>query len=470
VAPTHVAQPRWLAFNTALALELGLDPQTVHSDAGLAILAGNELPIGAASIALAYAGHQFGHFVPQLGDGRAILLGEVVDCSGTRRDIQLKGAGPTPYSRRGDGRAAIGPVLREYLLSEAMFALGIPTTRALAAVATGEYIWRETATPGAILTRVANSHVRVGTFQFFAARDDQAALQQLSNYVIERHYPQVSAAPRPTLALLQAVAEAQAQLLAQWLQVGFIHGVMNTDNSSICGETLDYGPCAFLEAYNPQQVYSAIDRNGRYAFANQPLIAQWNLARLAETLLPLIDPDPDQALVLAEAVVNGFTARFDQHWRSGMHRKLGLLQTPDTDQTLLQDWLDALALDQVDYTLAFRMLGDALDDAPAWDACRALFADPTAVDAWHARWCAQLQRDPQTTEERRALMHSSNPAIIARNHQVQAALLAAQNGDLTPFDDLLAALRQPFSDNAVTRPYRAAALPHQQVCQTFCGT
>ena len=358
-APTPVAAPRLIRFNAGLAAELGIDPATFAGAEGAALVVGNRLPEGAEPIAMAYAGHQFGHFVPQLGDGRALLIGEVRDRTGRLRDIHLKGSGPTPFSRRGDGRAALGPVLREYLVSEAMHALGIPTTRALAAATTGEPVFRETVLPGAVLMRVASSHVRVGTFQYFAARGDMTAVEALLAYVIDRHYPHLEAAPEPALALLGAVAERQAALVAAWMLVGFIHGVMNTDNMSICGETIDFGPCAFMEAYDPATVFSAIDEGGRYAYANQPPIAQWNIARLAETLLPLIDPDEEKAIAKASEVVSGFRARFEAHWLSGVRGKLGLSSAEPDDLDLATDWLAALQQGGADFTLSFRRLAEA---------------------------------------------------------------------------------------------------------------
>jgi len=360
--PAAVAEPRLIAFNRDLAEELGLDVPAIEP-AAAAIFSGNALPAGAEPIAVAYAGHQFGSFVPQLGDGRAILLGEVIDRSGRRRDIQLKGSGRTPFSRRGDGRAALGPVLREYVVSEAMHALGIPTTRALAAVATGEPVYREEVLPGAVLTRVAASHIRVGTFQFFAARGDQDGVRTLADHVLARHYPELAEAERPYLALLAGVAERQARLVAHWMHVGFIHGVMNTDNMAVSGETIDYGPCAFMDAYDPQTVFSAIDHGGRYAFANQPNIALWNLARLAETLLPLIDPDPQAAIGQAREALGGFAERFEGFWLDGMRRKLGLATAEADDQALANGLLQAMAQGTADFTLTFRRLCDAAEAA-----------------------------------------------------------------------------------------------------------
>src|SRR5437870_2394832 len=353
VAPTPVTAPRLIKLNRALAVHLGLDPDVLESPEGAEILAGKRLPDGADPIAMAYAGHQFGQFVPQLGDGRAILLGEVIDRDGVRRDIQLKGSGPTPFSRRGDGRAALGPVLREYIVSEAMAALGIPTTRALAAVTTGEPVWRETPLPGAVLTRVASSHIRVGTFQFFAARGDLDAIRRLADHVISRHYPEAFDAANPYRSLLDLVISRQAALIAKWLVVGFIHGVMNTDNMSIAGETIDYGPCAFMDVYHPAMVYSSIDNMGRYAYGNQPRIAQWNLARLAETLLPLLAEDKDAAVEEAKAALASFATGFETAYAAGLSRKLGLFQPRPDDLSLAQDLLERMARNGADFTLIF---------------------------------------------------------------------------------------------------------------------
>src|SRR4051794_1437531 len=359
VVPTPVASPRLIKLNRPLAIHLGLDPDRLSSPEGTEILAGKRLPDGADPIAMAYAGHQFGHFVPQLGDGRAILLGEVIDQDGVRRDIQLKGSGPTPFSRRGDGRAALGPVLREYVVSEAMAALGIPTTRSLAAAMTGESVLRETALPGAVLTRVAASHIRVGTFQYFAARGDTDGVRRLADHVIARHYPEAAAATRPYHALLDGVIGRQADLVARWLLVGFIHGVMNTDNTSISGETIDYGPCAFMDHYEPAKVFSSIDEQGRYAYANQPRIALWNLTRLAECLLPLLAEQQDKAIEEAQSALINFAEAFNTAYQAGLRRKLGLFTARDGDPVLAQDLLDAMAKNQADFTLTFRRLSDA---------------------------------------------------------------------------------------------------------------
>jgi uncharacterized protein YdiU (UPF0061 family) len=471
VAPTPVASPRLIKLNRPLAIHLGLDPDVLASPEGTEILAGKSIPDGADPIAMAYAGHQFGHFVPQLGDGRAILLGEVIDADGVRRDIQLKGSGPTPYSRRGDGRAALGPVLREYIVSEAMAKLGIPTTRSLAAAMTGENVLRETALPGAVLTRVAASHIRVGTFQYFAARGDTEGVRRLADHVIARHYPEVADRERPYLALLGAVIARQADLVARWLLVGFIHGVMNTDNTSVSGETIDYGPCAFMDHYDPAQVFSSIDETGRYAYANQPRIAQWNLTRLAECLLPLISEEQDKAISDAQAALGEFVEAFDTAYQAGLRGKLGLFTARDEDRILAQDLLDAMAKGQADFTLTFRRLSDAAAD-PANDShVRQLFTEPGLYDEWAARWRQRISEEPQNPAARRAAMRSVNPAFIPRNHRVEAMIEAAvKRDDFALFEELLTVLSSPYEDQPGYAGYTDPPEPHQRVLQTFCGT
>jgi serine/tyrosine/threonine adenylyltransferase len=471
VAPTPVDSPRLIKLNRQLAIHLGLDPDRLGSPEGTEILAGKRIPDGADPIAMAYAGHQFGHFVPQLGDGRAILLGEVIDADGVRRDIQLKGSGPTPFSRRGDGRAALGPVLREYIVSEAMASLGIPTTRSLAAVVTGESVMRETPLPGAVLTRVASSHIRVGTFQYFAARGDTEGVRRLADHVIARHYPQAANADRPYHALLEGVIARQAQLIARWLLVGFIHGVMNTDNSSISGETIDYGPCAFMDAYDPAAVFSSIDEQGRYAYANQPRIALWNLTRLAECLLPLFSDQQDNAIEEAQLALGGFAEAFTAAYQAGLRSKLGLFTARDDDPALAQDLLDAMAGNQADFTLTFRRLSDAALD-PGGDAeVRRLFAEPSAYDEWAARWRQRIGDEPQDPAARQAAMRSVNPAFIPRNHLIEAVIDAAVNrDDFAPFEQLLVVLSKPYQDQPTLAGYAEPPKPHQRVLQTFCGT
>jgi uncharacterized protein YdiU (UPF0061 family) len=441
----QVARPRIIKFNRQLADELGLDADALDSDAGARIFSGNETPEGAVPLAQAYAGHQFGGFVPQLGDGRALLIGEVIDRHGRRRDIQLKGSGPTPFSRTGDGRAALGPVLREYLIGEVMHAFGIPTTRALAAVITGEPVYRERALPGAVLTRVAASHVRVGTFQFFAMRGEQAKVGQLADYVIDRHYPELKGQANPYLGLLERVCDRQAALVASWMHVGFIHGVMNTDNMTISGETIDYGPCAFMDHYDPATVFSSIDTQGRYAYANQPRIAQWNLARLAETLLPLLDEEANRAIARATDVINAFTGQYERYWIKGMRAKLGLFAEEEADLNLATEFLTAMEGNNVDYTLAFRYLADAA--LGQHERVRALFADPSNYDRWSEHWRARLSRESVEPLERAQAMRRANPAFIPRNHRAEEALSAAvEHDDFAPFETLLQILARPFDD------------------------
>ena len=464
--PTPVAGPRLIRVNTALAEQLGLDPASLVSADGIAVLSGNLVPEGAASVALAYAGHQFGHFNPQLGDGRAILLGEVVGNDGLRRDIQLKGAGPTPFSRQGDGRAALGPVLREYLVSEAMAALGLPTTRALAAVTTGEAVARETMLPGGVLTRVASSHIRVGTFQYFAAREDTEAVRLLADHAIARHYPEALGAENPYLAFLRAVAERQASLIARWLSIGFIHGVMNTDNCSVAGETIDYGPCAFMDEYHPGTVFSSIDRGARYAYGNQPSIGLWNVSRLAETLLPLIGPDQDAALAAAKDVLAVYGPRFHADYAALLRRKIGLSEEQGGDNDLAQDLLKLMMGNNADFTLTFRQLGEG-DGSGARDQ----FMDVTAFDAWHQRWQQRLAAEDVAPEARRTAMRAINPAFIPRNHRVEAALNAAiERNDFGPFEELLAVLSRPYDDQPGMERYAEPPAESERVRQTFCGT
>jgi uncharacterized protein YdiU (UPF0061 family) len=439
--------------NAPLARELGIDP--AHLTAEMAV--GNVLPEGATPIAQAYAGHQFGPRVPQLGDGRAILLGEVVDVNGRRRDIQLKGAGQTPFSRRGDGRAALGPVLREYLVSEAMHALGIPTTRALMGATTGERVYRETALPGAVLTRVAASHIRVGTFQFFAVRKDIESLRALLEHVIARHYPLLQGAANPALALLDAVMEAQAMLVSRWVGVGFIHGVMNTDNMAISGETIDYGPCAFMDAYDPATVFSSIDTYGRYAYGNQAPIAQWNLARLAEALLPLLHEDREEAIRIATERIEAFPAIYTRHWLQAFRHKIGLASEEDGDMDLIQSLLDALQLKRSDFTISFRGLANG--------------EEPEALADWLPKWRERLARDPQDDKQRQALMRGANPAYIPRNHLVEEMIQAAvERDDYAPFESMLRILMTPYEEQPGAGRYAEAPADTEKVYRTFCGT
>ncbi len=479
--PQAVPQPKLLFFNAALAEELGLDGAALAGDLGTQIFAGNSVPEGAQPVAQAYAGHQFGGFSPQLGDGRAVLLGEVVDRAGKRRDIALKGSGRTPFSRGGDGKAAVGPMLREVLIGEAMHALGIPTTRALAVVATGQRVMRETPLPGAVLTRVADSHIRVGTFQFFAARGDVERVRRLADYTIARHDPELAGRPARFLALLEHMAERQAALIAQWMNVGFIHGVMNTDNMTLSGETIDYGPCAFLEAYDPGTVFSSIDSQGRYAYGNQPAIAQWNVTRLAEALLPLLAEDADEAAALARPVIEAFPARYHHHLLQGQRAKLGLRAADGAsdadDAALAAEWLALLQAGQIDFTLAWRRLAAAAagDEAPL----RELFAGSAAPDAWLAHWRERCAREDEGEQPAAALgaaraerMRQANPWLIPRNHRVEEALAAASDdADLGPFERLLGALRQPYLETAANAVYAEPAPAAVTACyRTFCGT
>jgi uncharacterized protein YdiU (UPF0061 family) len=471
VTPAHVRAPRLVRANAALATQLGLDPAWLASEEGVAILAGNQIAAGSEPIATAYAGHQFGNFVPQLGDGRAILLGELVDDAGRRRDIQLKGAGRTPFSRGGDGRAALGPVLREYVVSEAMAALGIPTTRALAAVVTGDVVRREELLPGAVLTRVAASHIRVGTFQFFASRGDVDGLRVLADYVIARHYPDAARAAQPYRALLDGVIRAQARLIADWMLVGFIHGVMNTDNMAITGETIDYGPCAFLDEYDPQAVFSAIDTYARYAYFRQPAIGQWNLARLAECLLPLLGDDPDAAVSAANDALGAYTAWFEEAYQGRLRQKLGLYTDRAGDAELGRDLLEAMRANSADFTLTFRRLSEAACGDECDDGVRDLFADPSAFDAWAARWRRRLAEEPTDAATRRSAMLAMNPAFIPRNHRVEAVIRAAiDDDDFAPFHELVTVLSKPFDTQPAFAQYADPPAAHERVFRTFCGT
>ena len=471
--PTPVAEPRLVKLNVPLALDLGLDPEALASAEGVAILAGNDVAEGSEPLALAYAGHQFGHFVPRLGDGRANLLGEVTGRDGRHVDLQLKGSGPTPFSRGGDGRAALGPVLREYIVSEAMAAMGVPTTRALAAVTTGQPVFRETALPGAVLTRVAASHLRVGTFQYFAARGDREGLRTLADYAITRHYPEAAAAKQPYRTLLEGVVRRQAQLVARWMLLGFVHGVMNTDNMSISGETIDYGPCAFLETYDPDTVFSSIDRNGRYAYGNQVHAAHWNLTRLAEALLPVLEGEwggQEAALAAASEALAGFEPQFEAARLDGMRRKLGLTEEREGDALLAEDLLRRMALNRADFTLTFRRLCDAAAGPEAEARVRSLFAEPLAYDTWAVAWRERLARESISGSARATAMRHVNPVYIPRNHLVQEALDAAIANDFQPFETILDVLSNPFEERPGCERYATPARPEECVMQTFCGT
>jgi serine/tyrosine/threonine adenylyltransferase len=467
-APTAVREPRLVAFNRPLAAMLGLEADGLDSPEGAAVFAGNAVPPGARPIAQAYAGHQFGHFTA-LGDGRAILLGEQITPSGDRMDIQLKGAGQTRFSRGGDGRAAVGPMLREYIISEAMHALGIPTTRSLAVVKTGEPVFRETVLDGAVLTRVATSHIRVGTVQWAAAHDDREALLAIADYTRARHYPELADVAEPDelhelrRALFDAILARQASLIARWQLVGFIHGVMNTDNMSLSGETIDYGPCAFMDSYDPATVFSSIDHGGRYAYGNQPAIAHWNLARLAEAMLPLFDQDVDRGVERATASLDRFPELFEQHWLDGMRAKLGLFTQEDTDKALVDDLLAWMQRRSADFTNTFRSLttGRLAGDAAA--------ADPE-VEAWHRRWVARRGRQPQSPAEAEELMRRNNPAFIPRNHHVEEALEAATSADdFSVLERLLDVLATPY-DHGRDLPMFSTPSPCDRSYRTFCGT
>ena len=461
-APVPVRDPRLVVLNHALALSLGLDPDALEQPENAGIFTGNMLPDGADPIAQAYAGHQFGHFTG-LGDGRAILLGEHLAPDGRRFDIQLKGSGRTAFSRGGDGRAALGPMLREYIISEAMHALGIPTTRSLAVATTGEKVARQEILDGSVLTRVASSHIRVGTFQWAAAHQDPAALRMLADHVIARHFPELADSPAPYPALLDAVIERQTALIARWLHVGFIHGVMNTDNMALSGETIDYGPCAFMDAYDPATVFSSIDHHGRYAYGNQSKIGLWNLARLAEAMLPLLDPDQKRAVDLANGALGGFEDRFHDHWLAGMRAKLGLFSAEPGDETLVASLLGWMHSARRDFTLTFRTLSDqAAITTPS-------FADPDFA-SWHGRWKHRLTLQPQSPADAENRMRAHNPAVIPRNHKVEEALAAAtERADLDVMRRLLAALTRPY-DAGHPEEYIHPAAPDGRVYQTFCGT
>lgn len=464
----EVPAPELLLLNGALADELGLDPDALASRGGVDLMVGNAVAEGSSPIAMAYSGHQFGHYSPRLGDGRALLLGEILDARGRRRDIHLKGSGRTPFARGGDGKAAVGPMLREYVVSEAMHALGIPTTRALAVIATGERIARDTPLPGAVLVRVAASHLRVGTFQYAAATGDVGLLRRLADYAIARHHADLASLENPYLAFFGRVVAAQASLVARWMHVGFVHGVMNTDNTTISGETIDYGPCAFMDRHDPETVFSSIDHGGRYAYGRQPRVLQWNLARLAEALLPLIDPESERAIEVATETLRGFDDHYLGAWRAGMRAKLGIAREGSEVDALVDDLPTWLAQQQVDHTLFFRRLSEAArgDEAPV----RAQFAAPAAFDVWARRWRALL---PVGADERRAVgeaMDRVNPIYIPRNHEVERALAAATVGDLAPIRRLLDAITRPFDERPgfddLTRPAPADGGPYV----TYCGT
>ncbi|MCY9698357.1 protein adenylyltransferase SelO [Paenibacillus alginolyticus] len=461
--PAPVSSPKVVILNDQLASSLGLNIQSLQSNEGAAALAGNDIPEGALPLAQAYAGHQFGHF-NRLGDGRALLLGEQITPHGTRVDIQLKGSGRTPYSRGGDGRAALGPMLREYIISEAMYAFGIPTTRSLAVVTTGESIIRETEQPGAILTRIAASHLRVGTFQYAAKFGTKEDLQALADYTLQRHFPEIDASDENHyLLLLQEVIKRQASLISKWQLVGFIHGVMNTDNMAISGETIDYGPCAFMDAYDPATVFSSIDKQGRYAYGNQPYIAAWNLARFAETLLPLLHDNEEQALKLAEDAIASFSVLYHRNWFAGMRAKLGIFNEEEQDESLIKDLLHMLQKYSADYTNTFRALTfDKLEGSDLFGS--------TEFSQWLELWQARLGRQEETKASSHQMMRSSNPAVIPRNHRVEEALEAAVNqGDYSVMERLLDALSSPYA-HSNDHDYFTNPTKSTQPYRTFCGT
>ncbi len=456
--PTAVTSPKLVKLNTGLAAKIGVDVRDLTVD----VLAGNSVPDGADPVAMAYAGHQFGGFVPQLGDGRAVLLGEVVGPDGVRRDIQLKGSGPTVFSRNGDGRAAIGAVLREYIVSEAMAALGIPTTRALAAVTTGDMIRRETLLPGGVLTRVAQSHIRVGTFQYHFAQRDTKSLARLAEYAIDRHYPEAARGENPVLAFFESVVERQAGLIAKWMQVGFIHGVMNTDNMSIAGETIDFGPCAFMDKFHPDTVFSSIDRHGRYAWSNQPNIAHWNLAQLGQSLMVLVDKDADVARSKVSAVLDRFPALFSDAYYKGFAAKAGVAPTLE-GRNLIRDLHRIMAENAVDFSLFFHHLTE-MAQGGSENGIRHLFDSPDVFDAWALRWQDLRTSDP-ASEMRRV-----NPVFIPRNHRVEEVIVAANAGIYEPLDRLLGILENPFEPQPENEEYMAEPRPEEIVYETFCGT
>jgi len=462
LSPVPVRKPEMVTFNAPLASDMGLDFSGISTDAKAALFGGNIMPEGAEPLAQAYAGHQFGHFT-MLGDGRAILWGEHITPSGQRLDIQFKGSGPTPYSRGADGRAVLGPMLREYITSEAMHALNIPTTRSLAVVTNGEKVYRETGLPGAILTRIASSHIRVGTFEYAALQQDKGITQKLVNYTIDRHYPWIKEEHNKTLSLLKAVIEKQADLIIHWMRVGFIHGVMNTDNMTLSGETIDYGPCAFMDAYNPKTVFSSIDHMGRYAYANQPNIAQWNLARLAETMLPLLDDEIEKAADTIEEVINGFGALYKDKWLSMMRAKLGLFGARAEDESLITDLLGWMQRVGADYTNTFQHLTE--DKPPQGEPY-----NDRAFKEWYTHWQAQLAKNTKPLKSSLSLMRANNPAVIPRNHKVEQVLDAATNGNLKPLKNLLAALQEPYKNRSDLKPYQSPPEPEDRVYQTFCGT
>ncbi len=465
-SPTKVPNPELILWNESLAKDLRLSLDSSTESNLCDIFSGNQVPAGAQPIALAYAGHQFGHFVPQLGDGRALLLGEVIDINGTRYDIQLKGSGVTPFSRQGDGKSPLGPVIREYIVSEAMFHLGVPTTRALAATTTGETVYREEALPGGVFTRVASSHIRVGSFAYFAAQGDTENLQLLLDYSVNRHYPQIKGEPNVPLAFLKAVVDAQASLVAHWMDIGFIHGVMNTDNTSISGITIDYGPCAFMDHFNPQQVYSYIDQQGRYAYCNQLPIVQWNLSRLAETMIPLMGKDQKESIQLLEKELDHLKDQFDSYWLKRMTRKIGLFDVDSQDFDLISTWLNYLEEKQLDYTLSFRKLSGLLDEQNK----DSFFNKTESFHHFINLWNNRLDQQGINKQDVKKLMDENNPLYIPRNHQVERAIQDAYKGDYSTFKEMVQVLKSPFTEQPGFERYTEPPLSHEMIQNTFCGT
>ncbi len=466
--PTEVARPGLIRVNGPLARQLGIDPQWLESTEGVATVAGNAVPAGAEPLAAVYAGHQFGNYNPRLGDGRALLLGEVVDSEGRRFDIQLKGSGPTPYSRGGDGRSPLGPVLREYIVSEAMFALGVPTTRALSAVTSGEPVVRDTLLPGAVLARVAASHIRVGTFQYFSATGDLDSLRLLVEHSLARHYPEHSGAENPALALLHCVIDAQAALIPRWQSLGFIHGVMNTDNMLISGETIDYGPCAFIDDFHPNKVFSSIDQGGRYAYSNQPAIGQWNLACLAQALMPLLPGEKKESLALAQAAIDAYPDKFLSAHEQYLAAKLGLAEIGEADKALVDELFEAMDAAGADFTLTFRRLYEL---AGGEGDTSEIIEMPEILRHWLPRWQARLAADSLSLEQRLERMRLANPVFIPRNHLVEEAIRAAEdNKDFGPFHALVERTATPFDFDPDAGPYATPPRPEQVVYRTFCGT
>ncbi len=466
---SKVPEPSLLIFNQLLADELNLDARTLQTPLGAEILSGNQMPDGAFPLAQAYAGHQFGNFSPQLGDGRALLLGEIMDSQGRRQDLQLKGSGRTPFSRSGDGKAALGPVLREYLISEAMHALGIPTTRSLAAVTTGEKVFRETPLPGAVLTRVSSSHLRVGTFEFFAARGETDKVRRLADYAIARHYSEALDAENHYLSFLKSVASAQISLVAHWMSIGFIHGVMNTDNTAISGQTIDYGPCAFMDTFSPMTVFSSIDVQGRYAYGNQPPIIMWNLIRLAETLVPVIHDDENYAIELLTEEAENFESAYKDIWLTYMLPKIGLHTMKKGDFDLIQGLLNAMQEGEADFTLTFRRLSDVIRGKHP--SARKLFSNPSLYDLWERDWLSRLKQEPASSEELAAKMDKVNPIYIPRNHEVEEALSrAVDQRDLSAFENILSVVSAPFNEVPGHERYAEPGPKTSVPYQTFCGT